>query len=286
MSHPEDVYANREEDWYPGVRQRSKPGQAPHEQVYDTTRDINGNVVTDKPANRAILSAQKRQRTHDARVLAQRQKQQAARAQSGQTEESSTAGMLGRMLMVLLFLPLLSSFTTQSYTFNLSPYFVPPLKRFWAETPLNPWKLEMKEFTPLQLAMYDGSLDRPVYLAVDGVVFDVTSNRRIYGKGGSYSMMTGRDASRAFVTGCFETHLTHDLRGLSEDELKSVTHWKKFFENNEKYTKIGTVLNPPIDPSTPIPPPCRGEKKDKADPHAPGAAAAQRGRAKPGPVGH
>lgn len=30
----------------------------------------------------------------------------------------------------------------------------------------------------------------------------------------------GRDASRAFITGCFETHLTHDLRGLSKDELK------------------------------------------------------------------
>ncbi|WVQ72283.1 hypothetical protein IAR50_001833 [Cryptococcus sp. DSM 104548] len=283
MSHSEDVYANREEDWYPGVRQRSKPGQAPHEQVYDKTRDINGNIVTDKPANRAILSAQKRQKAHDARVQAQHERQ-AARAQAGQTEETSTTGMLGRMLMVILFLPLLSSFTTQSYTFNLSPYFVPQLEQFWAESPLNPWKLEMREFTPLQLAMYDGSPDRPVYLAVDGVVFDVSSNRRIYGKGGSYNMMAGRDASRAFVTGCFETHLTHDIRGLSEDELKSVTHWKKFFENNEKYTKIGTVLNPPIDPSTPIPPPCREEKKSEADPHAPGAAAAQRGRARPGPV--
>ena len=30
----------------------------------------------------------------------------------------------------------------------------------------------------------------------------------------------GRDASRAFVTGCFDTHLTHDLRGLSPEELK------------------------------------------------------------------
>jgi hypothetical protein len=30
----------------------------------------------------------------------------------------------------------------------------------------------------------------------------------------------GRDASRSFVTGCFQTHLTHDLRGLTDDQLK------------------------------------------------------------------
>lgn len=47
----------------------------------------------------------------------------------------------------------------------------------------------MKEFTPLQLAMFDGSPDRPVYLAIDGIVYDVSANRRIYGKGGSYNMM-------------------------------------------------------------------------------------------------
>lgn len=30
----------------------------------------------------------------------------------------------------------------------------------------------------------------------------------------------GKDAARAFVTGCFETHLTHDLRGLTPTELE------------------------------------------------------------------
>lgn len=30
----------------------------------------------------------------------------------------------------------------------------------------------------------------------------------------------GRDAARAFATGCFATHRTHDVRGLSQRELK------------------------------------------------------------------
>jgi predicted heme/steroid binding protein len=57
-------------------------------------------------------------------------------------------------------------------------------------SPYNPLGQTLKEFTPEELARYDGSsLERPVYVAVDGEVFDVSANRRIYGKGGSYNMM-------------------------------------------------------------------------------------------------
>ena len=30
----------------------------------------------------------------------------------------------------------------------------------------------------------------------------------------------GKDASRSFITGCFREHQTHDLRGLSADDLQ------------------------------------------------------------------
>jgi hypothetical protein len=66
----------------------------------------------------------------------------------------------------------------------------------------------------------------------------------------------GRDASRAFITGCFQTHLTHDLRGLSEHELGALANWKKFFAKHVKYVKVGTLDRPPIDPNSPIPEPC------------------------------
>ena len=75
----------------------------------------------------------------------------------------------------------------------------------------------------------------------------MSSNRRIYGPGGSYAHMyaprpltsfsrmayggdctelfcpwdrAGVDAARAFGTGCFKEHRTHDLRGLSESEIQ------------------------------------------------------------------
>ena len=100
----------------------------------------------------------------------------------------------------------------------------------------------------------------------------------------------GRDASRAYVTGCFETHLTPDLRGFGEAEMKAsissrfmlntdeqaLSHWKTFFANHKEYEHVGRVLNPKIDPSTPIPEMCRPVGEG-----APGADAARHGKSMP-----
>lgn len=42
---------------------------------------------------------------------------------------------------------------------------------------------QMKTFTEEQLALYDGSdPTKPVYLGLDGIVYDVSHNKRTYGK--------------------------------------------------------------------------------------------------------
>ncbi|KAH9030252.1 hypothetical protein EDB83DRAFT_1852909 [Lactarius deliciosus] len=84
---------------------------------------------------------------------------------------------------------------------------------------------------------------------------------RVYGRGGSYALMAGVDAARAFGTGCFKDHRTHDLRGLSESELKGVEHWKKFFNEHKSYAKVGRVNHPPIDPASPLPVHCDPKKE-------------------------
>lgn len=96
-----------------------------------------------------------------------------------------------------------------------------------------------------------------------GEVFDVTKGRGWYGKGGSYHHFSGKDAARAYVTGCFQDHLTHDLRGLNENELKGVAHWKKFYENHHTYHKIGRVIHDPIPQDAPLPKPCKSAMKQK-----------------------
>ncbi|KAI5304577.1 hypothetical protein KEM56_006313 [Ascosphaera pollenicola] len=71
--------------------------------------------------------------------------------------------------------------------------------------------------TPSQLALYNGSdPSLPIYLAVNGSIFDVSSGERFYGKGASYNHLAGAEANRAYVTGCFAEDRTPDLRGVEQ----------------------------------------------------------------------
>lgn len=57
------------------------------------------------------------------------------------------------------------------------------------------------------------------WLALLGHVYDVSSGKQFYGPGGAYSFFTGKDGSRAFVTGQFdEEGLVPDLTGLGSEE--------------------------------------------------------------------
>lgn len=48
--------------------------------------------------------------------------------------------------------------------------------------------------------------------------------------------------------------------------FQSLDHWKKFFADSEKYQRVGRVAHAPIDPGTPLPPPCKqggGDPREK-----------------------
>lgn len=80
---------------------------------------------------------------------------------------------------------------------------------------------QQRVFTPAELALYNGrDEDKPIYIAIMGHVYDVSKNRRTYGPGGSYHFFSGKDASRAYVTGCFKKHLTHDLREFDDEQIE------------------------------------------------------------------
>lgn len=179
------------------------------------------------------------------------------------------------ILRVLTFLILAS--TGLSYLVSGGDSFFWGLKNKPNYLQVNWWKAQFTGpayYTLDQLKAFDGSDEsKPVYLAVNGTIYDVSKGRHMYGPGGSYSIFAGRDASRAFVTGCFKEDLTADLRGLEEmylpiedekndaqwtsAELKvlreqekiiaaqkvhdGLKHWADFFANNPKYQKVGYV---------------------------------------------
>ncbi|UPX16691.1 uncharacterized protein EKO05_0007079 [Ascochyta rabiei] len=85
-------------------------------------------------------------------------------------------------------------------------------------TRMREWKGMLRgrvHLTDAQLLQYDGSdPTKPIYLALNGTIYDVSSSPQTYGPGGSYHFFAGRDAARAFLTGCFAEDAVPDLRGV------------------------------------------------------------------------
>ncbi|CAD7672473.1 neudesin [Vulpes vulpes] len=79
-------------------------------------------------------------------------------------------------------------------------------------------------FTEEELARYGGEEeDQPIYMAVKGVVFDVTSGKEFYGRGAPYNALTGKDSTRGVAKMSLDpADLTHDTTGLTAEELKSL----------------------------------------------------------------
>lgn len=100
----------------------------------------------------------------------------------------------------------------------------------------------MSTFTPESLLLYDGTNGRPVYLAVQGEVHDVTSGSSFYGPDGPYHVFSGRECSRALALMAVDVkECNGDLGGLSEDQLKTLQQWKSKFI--EKYPVVGRLIS-------------------------------------------
>ncbi|KAK1078404.1 hypothetical protein LTR33_007265 [Friedmanniomyces endolithicus] len=124
---------------------------------------------------------------------------------------SKTFGTLDllRILGGLLLLNCLLSYfiTNDSVLWGWRPWFIRPgpIARYFRGPLL---------LTPSQLSLHTGSPPgSPIYLALNGTIYDVSSNPRIYGPGGSYAIFAGKDAARGFITGCFAEDGNADLRG-------------------------------------------------------------------------
>ncbi|KAB5595559.1 hypothetical protein CTheo_1020 [Ceratobasidium theobromae] len=262
---------------------QSEPRVAGEEQLFDQdgnpkVRDSKGRLVSQKKANQPYLAYQKYREEEAKRLEAKAERkrireEKIARGEKvGPDEEDEDKLSLWDIIKTLLVIFGMIALTGQLVTGSLVWGTRNRLTdvRSW-------WPTQKTLFSEAQLAKFDGTDPlKPVYLAIDGDVYDVTEGRRIYGPGGSYHQFAGKDAARAYTTGCFKTHITHDIRGLNEKELKSLAHWKKFFAKHEKYKHIGWVQHDPIDPSTPPPVHCE-EERAAADRAEAAKAAAVRG---------
>jgi predicted heme/steroid binding protein len=80
-------------------------------------------------------------------------------------------------------------------------------------------EIPTKTLTEAELRAYDGTdADKPIYLAINGTIYDVSISPSFYGPGGHYHHFVGRDATRAWLTECWDEpdQLTWRLDGLLE----------------------------------------------------------------------
>lgn len=196
-----------------------------------------------------------------------------------------------RVLFALIGVTLIASYyvtSGESYIFgHPRPWFTKPaeLKQYF-QGPIH--------LTPAELAKYDGSDPKlPIYLAVNGTIFDVSAGAHTYGPGGSYHAFAGHDASRGFVTGCFMEDRTSDLRGaeeiyipvedpdedISSSEKKTraererriakkrvqdeVAKWVSFYGNSKKYFEVGKVVGVESERAGPAPTLCAQAEKGR-----------------------
>jgi len=99
-----------------------------------------------------------------------------------------------------------------------------------------------------ELVEYDGrelpgtNGHAPLFLAVRGRIYDVTAGAPFYGPGRSYHKLVGKDATRAFCTGCLEPEcLISSVDGLTEAQQKEADRWIELYEHHDKYKLVGRV---------------------------------------------
>jgi membrane-associated progesterone receptor component len=102
-----------------------------------------------------------------------------------------------------------------------------------------------RELTLQQLKEFNGEdTSKPLYVGINGKVYDVSEEREMYSKPSSYHVFTGTDATRLFAKNSVNIQDVTPLgstEGLTEKELKALKSWEDFFEG--KYKRVAKIKN-------------------------------------------
>mmetsp|Transcript_15091 Transcript_15091/g.16363 ORF Transcript_15091/g.16363 Transcript_15091/m.16363 type:complete len:350 (+) Transcript_15091:105-1154(+) len=120
------------------------------------------------------------------------------------------------------------------------------------------------QLTKEELAKYNGRpseeikpaedrIDAPIYIAVNGKIFDVSyGGKEMYGEGSPYNKFAGKDATRALAKMSLDEADVNssDLSDLTEEQKKTLNQWEEKFLNNKKYPVVGTLVESTTTPVT------------------------------------
>eukprot|EP00299_Pterocystis_sp_00344_P000608 c10191_g1_i1.p1 GENE.c10191_g1_i1~~c10191_g1_i1.p1 ORF type:complete len:115 (-),score=25.15 c10191_g1_i1:30-374(-) len=97
-----------------------------------------------------------------------------------------------------------------------------------------------RTFSLAELSQYNGVIRQEIYLAVDGIVFDVT-NAEFYRPGGGYHLFAGNDATFCLATMSLDAKNVGKMDFDLDDEQKTVlADWVK--KLSSKYPIVGRLI--------------------------------------------
>lgn len=108
-----------------------------------------------------------------------------------------------------------------------------------------------RNFTQSQLTYFDGKNDeksgeqKPVYLSVHGIVFDVSDGRNFYGPDGPYEAFAGHECGVALAKMSFDKEHLDDLDGcdkLNHGEKTELEGWIEKFQYYRNYPVKGRLV--------------------------------------------
>lgn len=91
------------------------------------------------------------------------------------------------------------------------------------------------------LSKYDNSNKHlPVFVGINGKVYDVSSNRKMYPHGNGYGILAGCDASRLLAFNTIDEKMRNGtLDDLTQTQRESLQKWQEFYE--KKYPCVGIL---------------------------------------------
>lgn len=107
-----------------------------------------------------------------------------------------------------------------------------------------------RNFTVGQLAYFDGKKDKdgddkPVYLSLNGIVFDVSEGRNFYGPEGPYELFAGHECGVALAKMSFDTEFLDNLDAvddLKHGEKMELENWIDKFTHYRCYPVMGRLI--------------------------------------------
>ncbi|KAL0241970.1 hypothetical protein I308_106144 [Cryptococcus tetragattii IND107] len=89
---------------------------------------------------------------------------------------------------------------------------------------------------------HDGSdPSKPIYVAIKGKVFDVSSRGEMYAPGKGYNVFAGKDGSKGLGMSSLDPRdAVADYSSLNEGQMNTLNQWEAFFE--KRYSVVGRVV--------------------------------------------